>query len=69
MDGGIFKKDLTMDKKEMYSLVWKEIQNLGFDRDDVISYFDFVECCENVHVDESLINIDDFSEHYGIYIG
>ena len=69
MDGGIFKEDLTMDKIEMYDLIWDEIKHLGFDKDDAISYFDFVECCENANIDEKYIDVEDFSEHYGIYIG
>ena len=55
--------------QSIYEEVWWELQKMGYDTGDDISYFDFTEACENVGPDPEDIDIDTFSEIYNVNIG
>ena len=60
---------MVMNRLETYALVWDEIQSLGYEKNDDISYFEFIECCESVGVDGVDIDVEDFAEYFEINIG
>lgn len=58
-----------MFNEELYEHVWDEILGSGFDEGDDITYFDFVNACEEAYVDPDEIDMDIFMEKYNVNIG
>lgn len=64
----IFKIKVMFNEK-LYEQVWNELLGNGFDEGDNITYFDFVNACEEAYVDRYEINLDIFMEKYNVNIG
>lgn len=48
--------------------IWNELRKSGYSEGDDITYFEFVECCEN-YCDVDDIDIDEFQERFNVNIG
>lgn len=51
------------------NILWTEFTKNGFEHGDDITYFDFVEMCQNIDIDPDEINLEEFCEKYNVNIG
>lgn len=55
--------------KEQYDAIWKCLKRDGYNHGDDITHFEFVQACEESHVDPDKIDVDEFCFNYNIEIG
>ena len=55
--------------EEVYKKVWENLQYLGYKEGGDITYYDYITSCEDVGVDDNILDIDYFCEQYKINIG
>lgn len=55
--------------QSIYENIWWELMNMGYDEGDDITYYDFVDACDEAGTDSDDIDIDDFSEIFKVNIG
>lgn len=54
---------------DLYETIWGHMLNLGINTGDDITYFDFIEICEEINIEPEEVDIEKFSEFYSVNIG